>query len=309
MVGRGSDDLTIITYHQFGDRPSVLGNVTSPDAFAAQLEFYSQNYNAISLADLLAGDIPDNALLITIDDAYRSVAEVAAPALKGRGMPALFFVNPLPIKQAFVPLQDVIASACGVAGWEKTAAAAFPGARTKSIADLLATASRAADAQTVKSRVLSLLGCSETDLHATSRLFLRVEDLRRLADCGVEIANHTMTHVRCGPLGENELRREIVDAKSLLEELAGTRVRAFAFPWGSEADATPLALQAIRGSGHEAIFLMHARRNVDRPASDIWYRTLVTNETGWRLSLQLNVLPRLRSWKSAWQSSASPGQG
>lgn len=306
----GAAGVVVVTYHQFGDHSSPLRNVTRADALAAQLDYFTANYNIISLGRLLAGDIPDNALLITIDDAYKSVADIFAPSLRARRLPAVFFVNPRPILEPFVPWHDALALACEKLGLGKVAGAATPDEAAASFDDLTDRLMRMSPSELAgaNQRVLSQLGCTEAELHRASQLFLSVDDVRRLADSEIEIANHTKSHVRCGALSPAELHGEIVDAKEMLEGLSGKAVRAFAFPWGHERDATPAALSAIRRSGHEATFLMHARRNARRPAPDIWYRALVTNEMGLRLRASLNVLPVLRSWRALAGGFASRGQ-
>lgn len=156
-----------------------------------------------------------------------------------------------------------------------------------------------------KSRLLERLSCNEAELHASLGIFLAPGDLKQLKFQGVEIANHTMSHHRCGALDPAELEFEIVQAKRSLEEMANAPVRAFSFPWGQERDATPAALDLIRSSGHRAAFLMHARSNSTRPAEDIWYRSLLTNQTGWRLGLELSILPRLRSLRDGPRAAIS----
>ena len=299
-VGAAGNGVVVVTYHQFGDHSSPLRNVTRADALAAQLDYFAANYNVISLGHLLAGEIPDNALLVTIDDAYKSVADIFAPALRARRLPAVFFANPRPILEPFVPWHDALAMAHAKLGLRKVAGAAIPGEAAASFDDLTDRLMRMSPSELAgaKERVLSQLGCTEAELHRASNLFLSADDMHRLADSEIEIANHTMSHVRCGALSPAELHSEIVDAKGMLEGMTGKAVRAFAFPWGHERDATPAALSAIRSSGHEAIFLMHARHNARRPAPDIWYRALITNETGLRLRANLNVLPVLRSWRA-----------
>ena len=106
-----------------------------------------------------------------------------------------------------------------------------------------------------------------------------------------------MTHVSCRALKSEEFEEEIVAAKSRLESLSGTPVRAFSVPYGNERDLTPEMLDVLRSSGHEAIFLVHARSNMCRPAPDIWYRTSLHNEAPRKLPVSLRYAPALRSIK------------
>ena len=76
-------------------------------------------------------------------------------------------------------------------------------------------------------------------------------------------------------------------------------MRAFSFPYGNQRDATPAVLAALRESGHEASFLVHARSNAQRPAADVFYRTSLSDDPVYRLGLKLGMLPALRSLKLA----------
>ncbi len=92
----GYQTVPILCYHRFGARRSKLS--VEPAAFAAQMEFLAKhNYYVATLADFrafLAGEkaLPQRTALITIDDGYRSVYEIAYPILKKYGFPATLFL-------------------------------------------------------------------------------------------------------------------------------------------------------------------------------------------------------------------------
>ena len=299
--------LACVTYHHFATTPCAatarLGITTDPQCFAAQLDYFARRYAVVGLDQVLAGDIPERALLITIDDAYRSVFEVAAPMLASRRLPAVMFANPGPIRRPFVPLDNLLTLAVSRhASPALQAALARTGLDGPALARVAAGASSGlslAEMDRVRAAILALLGLDEAALHRDSGLFLSPDHLAELPRMGIEVANHTMRHTSCRRLAPAELEVEIVEAKSELEAMSGRPVRAFAFPWGNEGDATPEAMSAIRASGHRATFLMHGRRNALRPAPDVWYRGLVQNETGLGLAVSVEVLPMLRSIRQA----------
>jgi biofilm PGA synthesis lipoprotein PgaB len=96
------DSAVVLMYHRFGeDRyPSTSIRI---DQFEAQLEYLrDQNYTVIPLAELLDAlrndtTLPARAVVITIDDAYRSVYEVGYPRLKAAGYPFTVFVATDPV--------------------------------------------------------------------------------------------------------------------------------------------------------------------------------------------------------------------
>lgn len=98
-----ADSAVVLMYHRFGEdrHPSTSIRV---EQFEAQLEHLREgDYTVISLARLLAAldgdstDLPDRAVVITIDDAFRSIYEVAFPRFKKYGYPFTVFVATDPV--------------------------------------------------------------------------------------------------------------------------------------------------------------------------------------------------------------------
>jgi peptidoglycan/xylan/chitin deacetylase (PgdA/CDA1 family) len=78
------------------------------------------------------------------------------------------------------------------------------------------------------------------------------QDLRRLADAGVEMGCHTRSHVDFSKVHDFKMvRREIVDAKQELEQIIGQAVRYFAFPFGLPAQLTQAAIEVIHEAGFD----------------------------------------------------------
>jgi peptidoglycan/xylan/chitin deacetylase (PgdA/CDA1 family) len=301
--------LTCLTYHHFAVEPCAttrpLGITTDPRVLKAQLDHVQHHYSVIGLDRLIAGDIPDRAALITFDDAYRSVYEVAAPELRARRLPGVMFANPGPIAGAVVPFELVASYAIQAVGADEVARVASAGAAAaRSLGQLMreyVSHLGLADLRRARERLVHRLGTTEAELHRRLDLFMAPDQLRHLPTFGIEVANHTLTHVHCRWLDDAELETEIVGSKRLLEDLLGATgqpVRAFAFPWGGHQDATERALGVVRRSGHQATFLMYGLRNTRRPAPDLWYRILMTSQESSKLWLTLEAAPRLRELRA-----------
>jgi peptidoglycan/xylan/chitin deacetylase (PgdA/CDA1 family) len=92
----GYQTVMILCYHRFGQSKSRM--VISPDDFDAQLEYLKKNgYRVIPLASIhafLRGEapLPQRAVVITIDDGYRSSYDFAYPILRKYDFPATLFV-------------------------------------------------------------------------------------------------------------------------------------------------------------------------------------------------------------------------
>lgn len=70
--------------------------VKSPKEFESDLDYLLKRLSPISLEELLkvetVSDLPRNSFFLSFDDGYRELAEVIAPILTRKGVPATFFV-------------------------------------------------------------------------------------------------------------------------------------------------------------------------------------------------------------------------
>jgi peptidoglycan/xylan/chitin deacetylase (PgdA/CDA1 family) len=115
---KGVRTLTILCYHRFDNGRSKL-SVSSRD-FAEQMEYLADNgYNVVALKELpaiLRGEqpVPPKAIVITIDDGYRSTYETAYPILARYGFPATVFLYTdfagLPAAMTWLQLKEMTAS-------------------------------------------------------------------------------------------------------------------------------------------------------------------------------------------------------
>lgn len=85
---------------------------------------------------------------------------------------------------------------------------------------------------------------------------LSPEDVRRLTDAGMTIGTHGMDHVPWRGLAPHVLHRELVDARSRLEEITGTPVDEAALPLG-RYDRRVLA--ELRRTGYRTVYTSDRR--------------------------------------------------
>jgi peptidoglycan/xylan/chitin deacetylase (PgdA/CDA1 family) len=96
VTAAGAQAVTILCYHRFGSRANPL-TVTAA-AFEAQMAYLARNgYHVVPLARLAAfldgrESLPPKPVVITIDDGYRSMHEIAYPVLRRHGFPATVFL-------------------------------------------------------------------------------------------------------------------------------------------------------------------------------------------------------------------------
>ena len=295
--------LQVVLYHHLTDHPTRLveglGVSTPPALFEAHIRRLSRDYEIVDLDQVLTGRLPRRALLITFDDGYRSVADVALPILARLGLPSVFFISAAYVDTGSLPLDNLlcwISATVGVARLEAAITGRDGEART--LAELLAIVAalpyrrRLGLADELADRFE--VDCAK--LRTESGLFLDRSDLRRLAESGCEVGNHTRSHLFCRAIvDEAAAREQLLDHRLELERWAGAPVRSFGYPYGSRLDATPFVARMLRESGHDVSFLVESRRNDPAHTGRTWSRVSLDGRPLWRLDAELELFPRLRS--------------
>lgn len=82
---------------------------------------------------------------------------------------------------------------------------------------------------------------------------LTFAELTALAEEGVEVGSHTVSHPRLTRCGDAELRRELVESRERIEDALGRRCRYLAYPYGDEDGRVHAA---ARAAGYDAAFAL-----------------------------------------------------
>lgn len=85
-------DVLVLCYHGLSDTWPAATTVTRED-FVAQLELLTRRgWRGATLVEALTAPSDDRVMVVTFDDAHRSVLELAAPAMERLGIPGTVFV-------------------------------------------------------------------------------------------------------------------------------------------------------------------------------------------------------------------------
>jgi peptidoglycan/xylan/chitin deacetylase (PgdA/CDA1 family) len=315
--------LRCVLFHHISDQacPFTDGlgvNVTRKD-FEARIRFLSRNYDPIDLEMLLAARdrtiLPRRPVLITFDDAYASVAEVAAPICRKYHVPALFFVNASFLGNRDLSMDNFVCYVSNTFGFREINAVAREingpqqaELRSRSLVTSEFIPTLSADRrEAFKSRLAAAVGVRIEDLARKAALYLSPQQLRALGSSGFEIGNHTFSHVHCRRLSGPDFSREIGQNKSTLEAISGRKVRAFSVPYGSVTDLTPTLEAHLKRSGHEAAFLVESRPNTS--ATDFYHlnRVSVHSASDGSSFAEIEVLPRLRAIRDLFLGDRKTG--
>jgi peptidoglycan/xylan/chitin deacetylase (PgdA/CDA1 family) len=299
---RARPRLRAVLYHHVTDHASSLVDrlavSTRPDVFESHVRKMARDYEFVSLDEVLSGELPRRALLITFDDGYRSVAEVALPILWRLGVPSVFFVTGACLERDSLPLDNLLSHCCASVGVDRLAAALDPDSRGDgTFAQLLDLVAAMPYGRCLKvgDELAERFELDQARLRSDSRMFLDPGDLAGLAAYGCEVANHTRTHVFCRSIvDETSARGELVGHARRLESLTGRPVRAFSYPYGCRDDAQPMVERVLRESGHKASFLAESRPHLRGPFGRLWNRVALDGCPAWRIGAELELIPALR---------------
>ena len=298
----GASGLRVVLYHHITDEPCHLADrlnvATSPGTFRSHLEFYQKEYDVVSLRRILEGDLPERPLLITFDDAYRSVFTAAGPLLNEFGFPSVFFINSGLVGNRIMMLDNLfcyLSHSVQIGELETAVTGRSPAVDRledliRKVVPELAYERRVS----IRSELVERFGVEERRLLKESDLYLHRKDLRRLKEFGIEIGNHTRNHVHCRNLEKVGMIEEIEKGKSELEDWSGSSVRGFSYPYGNTRDATPSVAEAVKRSGHRVSFLVRARTNSTLGKEEPLNRVSLQQQEVSELFTHLEVMPRLR---------------
>jgi peptidoglycan/xylan/chitin deacetylase (PgdA/CDA1 family) len=310
ILGR-SYTLRCVVFHDVSSAPSpfttgIRVSIT-PEDFEKALRFLTAHYTPVRLQDVLTdGDgrgLPPRAVLVTFDDAYRSVAEWAGPLCRQFGVPAVFFINAAFLDNRRLAPDNLVCYVANVLGMDLINAAvrAVPGQENTRLQSLTEVFKRFFPAISLADRDLFLdvlahrSGVIQSQMAEQAGLYLTTQQLRELASFDFEIGNHTYTHTYCRVFSEQDFSSEVDRNKAELEARSGTKVRSFSQPYGSSKDLTPELAEHLVRTGHQAVFFS---QSVANPASaDLFHLDRVSTcaESDDALFFEIEVLPRLRA--------------
>jgi len=253
----------ILAYHRVKEGAADPLNMTiSPRDFEIQIKYLAAHYVPIRLADVWQRlNEPGPArVVITFDDGYADNYHHALPILQRHAVPAIFFLAVGPIENRTSLWYDRICRSIFSCQGEALDLSAF-GLSEKTVAD---------DRQKAKTaKALVLYAKKNLDRHQTDALIrylqrhcpggdagrsemLTWEQVREMADAGMEFGAHTMTHAILSGLTQDEQRWEIQQSKEKIEHRLGRPIHFFSYPNGEPCDYTDQTVSELESVGFRA---------------------------------------------------------
>ena len=230
-----------LVYHRVADvsgHEDELLPAIGVRTFERQLRHLRAHYRLVP-----ASELPDAALsrsrgerfpvAITFDDDYISHREKAMPALLRQRAPATFFVSGASFDRPFSFWWENLerASSEGIPP-ESILGGADPAPRTVHEVAATIQAMDRESREVVAARLEARLGRAADP----AQRGMSTDDVRALAEAGLEIGFHTLEHHSLTTLGPAELEEAMVKGRDRLAALAGRDLSTIAYPHG-EVDA------------------------------------------------------------------------
>jgi len=235
--------------------------VVAASRLASHLECLQRDFRVVSLSQAAAAlrsheDLDEDLVAVTFDDGYRGNHDWALPMLREYGVPATVFVTTgfLDGTDLWFDLARRFFERCAADAGARVVlprVAKAAGVETMPIecADALALLKRIEPAR--REAALAEMRTVAGDF-GSGLAPLAWDHVRALADAGIEIGCHTITHPILSTLSPAEQRREIAGARDRIAERTGVRPALFAYPNGSELDFDDHTVEILKTEGFDA---------------------------------------------------------
>ena len=304
--------ITIFMFHGiYSDPTSDLVSKSSRGGAELRegLRAIRERYRIISMdeaLDIIEGleSAHENAAVITFDDSLHCLLEIAAPILVELEATATFYVS-----------TDILDSG-SYYWWHRLEFAVHHAMHTRCSVRIgeheVEISARQDDLDEIKVALRNysvdeqndIVARIECELGASLALGthpfpcaepMRWEDAKRLAQMGMTIGSHSVSHINMNLLNEDELEREVVVSKRIIEERLGVRCDHFCYPYGEISEA---AKDAVRSAGYRSATIVGSQGQ-ERDFSDLYALPRIPmDRKAWKAPFQVSgqddVLTRLR---------------
>lgn len=259
--------LQILCYHGYSyedEHAFAPGLFMRPQVFRQRMQWLARNnFNVVGLdegvARLRDGSLPPHSVILTADDGFRSIGELAVPIVEALRMPFTVYVTTYYMDKAtpiFRLAMQYMAWKAGdtngkvlttlanrrlPAGWQARLADKSPVWQLIGFAE-----SELPESERVElcKEAAALLGADYDAMQRDGLLTLMTEaEIRALAERGIDIQLHTHRHSL--PEDPQLVSREITENRARLEPLAAETLTHFCYPSGIWTRAHWPALRAL----------------------------------------------------------------
>jgi len=313
----------IIGYHGVAERvshPGIESLQVDANLFEQQMTYLKKHYQVISLdylSECLASgyDLDQSQIVITFDDGYKNVADVAAPIMKSLDLPFAIFVTTHNIStgQRFAGyLARCAFTHCELPRIEfPSLGSSFDIVSNQARRHASVTIREAIHTQPMKivsiliQDILSMLPedrWRELNEQYHSEQPMTWDDVVRLHRAGAVIGSHCHDHALLhGDETDKEISRQLTISKELVEAKTGS-CKYFVYPSGTERDISARAAAEVDKTGY-ALGISSVRGEVTGVCDSRILPRLVGSKMPMMLELQLAARSLFNRNYASWSAS------
>jgi peptidoglycan/xylan/chitin deacetylase (PgdA/CDA1 family) len=266
-----------ITARNFGIQPWILFPLES---FEGQISFLKKHYSVITLERAVTAirdgeQLPDNTAVVTFDDGYRNNLTMALPVLKNYGVPATVFLTAgyigtnriLPLDRAYLIIAHARQRKPLVMEEIGLGPLYFDSDESIAASYLAAVAALKRYPTQIQIKYLDVMegkldpDYRQNEVHKEFQL-LSWEEARKLVESRIiEVGAHTLSHEILSNVSEDEVEKEIVASKSMIELNLSKPVNSFAYPNGTKSDFNESHIRQLKDGGFACSLTTIAKLN------------------------------------------------
>ena len=211
--------------------PHILNyNYRNTEQFEKELDFYLKYFKPVSLAELVSNKNSDKKIFhLSFDDGLKECAEIIAPILLEKGIPATFFVN-----SGFVDNQQLFhkyKASLIFNRLNKTSALKAEQILKEHNLNGREILKASFLQENILDEVAGLIGIYFNDFLKTQKPYLTTEQILKLKSDGFSIGAHSFNHPEFWKITEEEQLDEVKRSMDWLVEKVNPEIKAFSFPF------------------------------------------------------------------------------
>ncbi len=233
--------LRILVYHRIIPEGKSISPAVSRKNFLKQLEYLKKHYRVISLDEGIRRfkekNLPPRTVCITFDDGYRDVFTEAFPCLKKFNLPFTLFLSSGLIEEGKLSWTEKINQAVENTtlsflklSWKGGISYPLRSFQEKKIFCEKIEEELLQVSPSLREKIMEEI-LSQTGESKSPSLMLNWDEIKKMWESGLlGLGSHSLTHPVMIYLSEEELKKEVVLSKKLIQEKISAPVKGFSYP-------------------------------------------------------------------------------
>jgi len=256
-------EIKILAYHNISyDYPKFLSLSQPPNLFESQLKYLLNHYEIISLENALnmlknKKRLKKDKIVLTFDDNYKEYYTHLFALKKKYNFDFTIFAAVDPLESKKLLFVDGLVYAIGLSNREtldmrQSGLDNYCINTHKDKQNTISTINKysqklsTSDRKKLLCSIYDALGIDKNDF---AKFTLTWNELSEMADKGVSIGAHTLSHPKLTAVSDKEAEQEIVQSKKIIAQKINRKVDFFAYPYGTDQSYNQKVENIVKKAG------------------------------------------------------------